>query len=226
MGEYPLHEVSPEIACERLTGLPREDFRAVLPEARDLVGSIAGDLVSLRSKHPWFAYAGLPQASAELLYALCRLSKPRVVVETGVAFGVSSRVMLEALRRNRLGTLCSIDLPALDPRVASLVGSLVSQDLRPNWRLLRGQSLRLLPLLLEQAGDIDMFLHDSEHTYEYMLGEFKLAWPRIRPGGLLLADNVDQNDAFLKFTESTQSTMATVGGEGYYFGGSRKEPSG
>ena len=40
--------------------------------------------------------------------------KPRKVVETGVAHGVTSRFILEALKRNGQGHLWSIDLPPLE----------------------------------------------------------------------------------------------------------------
>lgn len=48
---------------------------------------------------------------APFLYVLCRISRPGVVVETGVGPGVSSTFILRALQRNRSGSLISIDLP-------------------------------------------------------------------------------------------------------------------
>jgi len=45
-----------------------------------------------------------------LLYAMVRALKPEVVVETGVANGVSSSFILKALDRNSRGRLYSIDL--------------------------------------------------------------------------------------------------------------------
>ena len=38
-------------------------------------------------------------------------NQPEVVIETGVAHGVSSRVVLEALNQNDRGHLWSIDIP-------------------------------------------------------------------------------------------------------------------
>jgi hypothetical protein len=40
--------------------------------------------------------------------------RPDTVVETGVAHGVTSRVIREGLERNRSGHLWSVDLPAVD----------------------------------------------------------------------------------------------------------------
>jgi hypothetical protein len=47
--------------------------------------------------------------AAHFLYALCRLIRPRIVVETGVAAGVSSAFILKALNDNSYGILHSID---------------------------------------------------------------------------------------------------------------------
>jgi len=45
-------------------------------------------------------------------------------------------------------------------------------------------------------GSIDMFLHDSSHSYRHMLWEFRQFWPRLRDGGLLVSHDVQMNAAF------------------------------
>ena len=35
-----------------------------------------------------------------------------------------------------------------------------------------------------------------------MVNEFALAWPRLRPGGILIADDVDDNSAFGDFAQT------------------------
>jgi predicted O-methyltransferase YrrM len=42
-------------------------------------------------------------------------------------------------------------------------------------------------------------MHDSEHSYECMRFEFERAWPALRPGGVLVSDDVNSNDAFFEF---------------------------
>ena len=46
-----------------------------------------------------------------VLYAVCRIRNPGIVVETGVASGVSSSYILCALENNEHGELYSIDQP-------------------------------------------------------------------------------------------------------------------
>ena len=53
--------------------------------------------------------------------------------------------------------------------------------------------------LLEGVAEIDIFLHDSEHSYKNMLWEFQTAWTYLKVGGLLLSHNIDSNNAFSDF---------------------------
>ena len=64
----------------------------------------------------------------------------------------------------------------------------------PDWlksrqHLLLGRAEELLASLLEELGEIDVFIHDSLHTYEHMTWEFETAWPYIREGGFLWSDD-------------------------------------
>jgi cephalosporin hydroxylase len=47
------------------------------------------------------------------------------------------------------------------------------------------------------------FLHDSSHSYEHMLWEFRQFWPRLRDGGLLVSHDVQMNAAFPEFVTKT-----------------------
>jgi len=60
-------------------------------------------------------------------------------------------------------------------------------------------SKKLLGPLLHNAGQTDCFIHDSLHTYEHMIWEFRTVWPYLKLGGLFLSHDVGANDAFLDF---------------------------
>jgi predicted O-methyltransferase YrrM len=160
---------------------------------------------------------GRADAYSEVLYVALRILRPTSVVETGVALGYSSAYLLQALHDNGSGTLHSIDLPTVDPagrvdrdgvcdrthvRVAGETGAVVPDDLRDRWKLTLGPSDPLLVQLFDTLGTVDVFFHDSEHSYENMMWEYKVAWPRIRPGGYLLTDDVPRNRAFDEFVAS------------------------
>jgi predicted O-methyltransferase YrrM len=130
-----------------------------------------------------------------ICYDLCRTLRPEVVIETGVAYGVTSAYILRALAENNKGLLHSIDLPPLAPDARKFVGHFVPSELRTRWALHFGSSKKLLPLLLGFAAP-DLFIHDSLHTYRHMSWEFRTALLALRPGGAIIADDIEQNRAF------------------------------
>jgi len=132
---------------------------------------------------------------ARCLYLMCRALTPSVVVETGVANGMTSAFILQALAVNNRGVLHSIDLPLPPKMVKQTIGTLIPEELRSRWRLHLGSSRRVLPKIVRTEG-IDMFIHDSLHTYKNMKREFQVVWPRIRSSGVLVSDDVETNIAF------------------------------
>ncbi len=152
------------------------------------------------------------QGWPELVYVLTRFGRPAVMVETGVFDGQSSAVILRALQRNGTGMLISIDLPARETIAGSTQcmketrlppgrqpGWVIPDSLRQQHRLLFGDSKVLLPQVLEEHAQIDVFFHDSLHTYEHQWFEYSAAWPHLVPGGLLLSDDILWNAAFHRF---------------------------
>jgi predicted O-methyltransferase YrrM len=150
------------------------------------------------------------------LYAVLRETRPSVAVETGVANGFSTAFSLLALQANGDGHLHSVDLPRevgreYEPGTfhegegragippGSEPGWLIPRELKERWTLILGRTQEELPPLLERLGTIDSFMHDSEHSFECMWFEFNAAWPRLRPGGLLLSDDVNSTEAFPRF---------------------------
>ncbi len=129
-------------------------------------------------------------------YLLCRVLQPRAVVETGVAHGITSAYMLTALAENGHGKLHSIDLPPLCADADDRVGAFVPRKFREGWDLRIGSAKHLLPQVIRQVRTIDMFVHDSLHTYSHMKWEFEAALAALRPGGALIADDIEGNRAF------------------------------
>ncbi|HWO94333.1 MAG TPA: class I SAM-dependent methyltransferase [Dehalococcoidia bacterium] len=126
-------------------------------------------------------------------YALVRLARPNVVLETGVHDGLSSALILEALRANGAGHLVSIDLPALD-LPGGEPGWLVPTRLRERWTLELGDARRLLPATLERYPAVDIFIHDSDHRREHREFEFRTVRPHAGPGALLMSDDDEERD--------------------------------
>lgn len=159
-------------------------------ELETLPGFLTSDERDPGMKIRWSATTELASCS----YALIRLLKPEVVVETGVGAGVSSWTILEAMDRNGCGRLVSIDLPTPNTELLPAVGYLVPENLRDRWDLRAGPSQKLLPQVLAELGEVDIFQHDSRHSYSNQKREYEVAWPHIRSGGVLVSDDVS-NDA-------------------------------
>lgn len=140
-----------------------------------------------------------------LLYHIIRWLKPETVVETGVANGVTSTVILSAMEANNKGKLYSIDWPGTKDLTfvpeGKETGWMVPEQLRKRWTLELGRSEEKLFSRLERLGEIDIFLHDSDHSYDTMMYEYKAAWPYIVKNGLLLSDDVKMNSAFSEFAK-------------------------
>ena len=163
----------------------------------------------------------------EFLYMAVRFARPQTVVETGVFDGCSSAVILQALSDNGSGRLISIDLPATDTiemsthrmRETTLPpgcqpGWVIPDYLREQHRLVFGDSREVLPSLLDECPQIDIFFHDSLHTFEHQYFEYSTAWPALSEEGLLLSDDIHWSAAFHKFCRQVGKRYVRLNGFG------------
>jgi predicted O-methyltransferase YrrM len=136
------------------------------------------------------------------LYGLTRWVRPTVIVESGGYIGMSSAFILKALAD---GKLAAAKLYSIELSQECEQGALIPDELRSasaGFVPMRGKVEDFL------KGDrlpslIDMFLHDSSHSYRHMLWEFRQFWPRLRDGGLLVSHDVQMNGAFPEFVTKT-----------------------
>lgn len=150
-------------------------------------------------KKPYPVSYSLNDQSGLLLYAICKIIKPDKIIETGVAYGLSSSYILKALDENNKGTLYSIDSTFKPWESEQMIGAAIPENLRKRWKLIFGTSSEKLAPLLELLETIDIFFHDSLHTYKNMIFEYETAWPHIKNGGFLFSDDILGNNAFYDF---------------------------
>ena len=144
------------------------------------------------------------------LYGLTRWLRPTVVVESGGYIGMSSAFILKALADEKLtaAKLYSIELSEECEQ-----GALIPDELRSasgGFAPMRGRVEDFLKRS-ELPSSIDMFLHDSSHSYKHMLWEFRQFWPRLRDGGLLVSHDVQMNAAFPEFITKTYAHDKNTG---------------
>ena len=130
----------------------------------------------------------------ELLELSVKLLKPKIVVETGIANGISTRRILDSfkdqtLSESRLYSM-DIDLKALSPELES---NLQFKFLRINQNNDFEKALKAVP------GLIDIFYHDSDHSYHNQYLEYSLVWERLSPTGIIISDDINWSNAFLDF---------------------------
>lgn len=138
----------------------------------------------------------LADGAALVLYALVRLLRPRTILESGVANGHSTYVLLQAVRANGTGRVHSVD-------VSARVGVLLREDERAAWSLTllrRGREQRDLRALVASLPAVDLFHHDSLHTYAWQSFEFNTVTQRS-PGALIVSDDADGSFAFADHCE-------------------------
>jgi len=65
-------------------------------------------------------------------------------------------------------------------------------------------------LCCRNSAAFDIFLHEGFHTYEYMLWELEIAYPFLRLGELLFADEARWNSAFEDFARKVGTPEARI----------------
>lgn len=145
----------------------------------------------------------------QVIYCIVRLRQPRVIVETGVARGVTSSHMLRAMERNDSGHLYSIEMPIYKIGSQHEVGKLVADSLRSKWTLIFGPGTHEMKKLHGKLEKIDMFVHDSSHTYLNQLAEYQIAWGWLNKGGILVSHDVT-NPALLEASKQFGCELTVI----------------
>ena len=186
---------------------------AELAAAAAGAAGLEGEVAARRLERP----SASSRDAKELLYLAVRALRPELVVETGTFNGAASAFLLRGLEDNGAGRLLSFDVAeAADALRVGLPsdrepGWLVPAGLRHRFELVLGDVRRTLRPRLESEPPVDIFFHDSLHTTRQMLFEYRLAWRRLRSGGLLVSDDVFWNPAFWGFTKLHRVAFRHIG---------------
>jgi hypothetical protein len=102
------------------------------------------------------------------IWCLVRHLRPVNVVETGVAHGMTSRFILEALGRIGAGKLWSIDLPPLNPTTRHEVGVAVRQTGVPvdRWTYIDSRHQPAAPTGTAVAPRPDRSVYSRQHAQQ------------------------------------------------------------
>lgn len=216
------HDVVPRDAWQPI-------YSEVMAEARTVPGFdqvmerkryIERYFAKLDRRHRAHYVAGwVTPVNAQFLYWAVRRAKPKTVVQTGVSNGFSSAFIMLALAKNGPeGRLHVIDLPAVfDPNDPAWTkpgafhsvaipqgkssGWMMPDIYRDRFAVAIGDAKELLPPLVEKLDTIDMFFHDSDHTYDHMMFEFEQARRKLPANGMIVADDIAWNASLWDFAD-------------------------
>ena len=190
------------------------DYKNYISESNLQFTKLAKENPAGRLNRPSQGHAGF------FLYMIVRSIKPEYFVETGVSAGESSTYILQAMHDNNFGKLISIDMPSVFvPKGLTTItpegetsGWAVPDYLKDRWELNLGKAEELLPDILKKLKKIDIFFHDSMHTYEHMMFEYTKSWDYIKNNGLLLSDDIvvmngKGHSPFVDFANSKQKEI-------------------
>jgi predicted O-methyltransferase YrrM len=166
-----------------LTGRSRNEIIGLFKEASD-DPEVRATYSATRAASPqgFICDPDIRLARRKVWYALARLLRPRVIVETGVDKGLGSLILCAALRRNTAegypGRYYGTD-------IKPGAGWLLADSYRDFGEILIGDSIESLQSL---DGPIDMLIADSCHDPQYEAREYAVAKSKLASSFLVISD--------------------------------------
>jgi predicted O-methyltransferase YrrM len=149
------------------------------------------------------------ESDMRLIYSAALACGARDILETGVALGWSSLALLKAAEITD-GQVVSVDLPYPFLIGDNWVGAAVPPELHLRWTLLKEADRSGIPKALRLCDGYDFIHYDSDKSPEGRNWAYPLLWAAVRPGGLLLSDDVGDNEAWAELCESISQPLIVV----------------
>ena len=128
----------------------------------------------------------IPEDEGNFLQRAIREAKPQVSLEVGCAYGVSSLYICEALRH--VGATKHIIIDVYQRAMFDGIGfSILNEPLICFFEMF---SYNALPQLIKKSMKIDFAFIDGQHTFDYVLVDFFLVDKLLRPGGIVVLDDL------------------------------------
>jgi predicted O-methyltransferase YrrM len=165
--------------------MPKEAHQYI-GAARSLFKEVLINQSSITSKR-WNAEENL----FVLLYSLIRSNESKFVVETGVANGITTNAIMNALQQSgKNGELHSFDVLPETRNAYSGSG---------NWNfhlLPTKNTARKIKGIVSKFSKVDIWVHDSDHGYRWQKFEYLLALASLSDNGILISDDIDSSSAW------------------------------
>lgn len=146
-----------------------------------------------------------------LIYNSIIQLKAKKVIETGVAYGWSSLAILKGLSETTNGKLISVDMPYVNKKNEKYVGIVVPNFLRENWILLDQPDIPGIKNAIKKSdGEIDLCHYDSDKTWWGRDYAYPLLWNSLKPGGLFISDDINNNLYFSEFVKKKNALFSVI----------------
>jgi predicted O-methyltransferase YrrM len=173
-----------KVAIERLRGL-RQSMNPILANI------LATGVVEAPDGTKQALHSNIPAAEGTLLQKLIHATKPKVSIEVGCAFGISSLYICEAMSEVGATKHIIIDPHQNDPAQWKGIGLANLQ--RAGYGQLvefhQASSFLALPLLHAKKTTVDFAFIDGVHTFDYVLVDFFHIDKMLSPGGIVVFDD-------------------------------------
>ncbi|MFD4675023.1 O-methyltransferase [Lentzea sp. NPDC058450] len=195
-----LHEVRVREVLERLFEAAEGDegFEAPWEELRLAGAQERADALDS-------VYMPISARGGDLLYGLVRACRPETVVEFGTSFGISTLYLAAAVRDNGRGHVYGTEMSAV--KVAAARRNLDDAGLGSVATVLPGDARRSLAGI---EGPIGLVLLDG--WKELCLPVLRDLEPRLAPGALVVADDIDQESmaGYLEYVRDPANGYVSV----------------
>jgi predicted O-methyltransferase YrrM len=137
------------------------------------------------------AHSGVDSRSGDVLRRAVEAARPRGACEVGLAYGISSLHILNAMRANGDGILIGMD-PAQDDATWQGGGlhNIERAGFARNYRFHAESSQSLLPRLAAEGTRIQFAFIDGWHTFDHALVDFFYLDQMMDIGGVMVLDDV------------------------------------
>jgi predicted O-methyltransferase YrrM len=141
------------------------------------------------------AYIPVAEEFGRLLYLMAKAIRASTIVEFGTSFGISTIYLASALRDNGGGNLITCELEATKSQRAE--AHLAEADLSDLVEFRIGDALEVLNEGI--TAPVDLLLLDGAKPLYFSV--LKLIEPFLRPGALVIADNINTRMKVSEFTD-------------------------
>lgn len=137
-----------------------------------------------------------------IIHYAAEVVQARRAIETGTALGWSSMMFLLSLEKRSNSLLISTNTVQPTEMKERLIGEAIPQRCCDKWKLIKKPDIEALPEAFQELPEIDICHYDSDKTYRGRMRTYKKLWQALRPGGIFMSDDVDDNLGFANFARS------------------------